>query len=243
MPKLTNAERYTWETIQENYEKIPNLSISELAEMAHVSLSTINRTVRKKGYEGYGEFRYSIKEKKLPEISGFSEEILVAISKNEEEILKTIGGISAESVEKAVKMIDEAEEIFLFARGLSTSVAQEMMKKLQLWHKRVTIFDEGRTMRYFSDFMKPQSLIIAISLFGATEEILVAIEKAKIKKAKVLALTASEYSPLVESADVSLVGYKSSLEVNFFELDVHSRLPLYVLVRILFDSYQIYKNK
>lgn len=48
MSNLTNAESYTWQIIQENYEKIPQLSISELAELAHVSLSTVNRTVRKK---------------------------------------------------------------------------------------------------------------------------------------------------------------------------------------------------
>ena len=33
MSNLTNAESYTWQIIQENYEKIPQLSISELAEL------------------------------------------------------------------------------------------------------------------------------------------------------------------------------------------------------------------
>ncbi|MDG4981434.1 MurR/RpiR family transcriptional regulator [Lactococcus lactis] len=243
MSKLTNAESYTWKIIQENYEKIPHMSISELAELAHVSLSTVNRTVRKKGFEGYGAFRYSIREKKLPEISGFSTEVLGAIAKNEEEILKTIDGISASAIEKAVRAIDDAEEIILFARGLSTNAASEMMKKLQLWHKRVMIFDEGRTMNYFATFAKAKTLIIAISLFGETKEILKAVKIAKSKKATIIALSAVESSSLVEISDISLVGYKSSLEVNYFALDVHSRLPLYILVRVLFDSYQIYKNK
>lgn len=71
MSNLTNAESYTWQIIQENYEKIPQLSISELAELAHVSLSTVNRTVRKKGFEGYGEFRYSIREKNSLKLMDF----------------------------------------------------------------------------------------------------------------------------------------------------------------------------
>lgn len=54
MSNLTNAESYTWQIIQENYEKIPQLSISELAELAHVSLSTVNRTVRKKALKVMG---------------------------------------------------------------------------------------------------------------------------------------------------------------------------------------------
>ena len=69
--KLSSAEAYTWQVIQEHYDEIPQLSITDLAELAHCSLSTINRTVRKKGFSGYAEFRYSIKEKPLPNINGF----------------------------------------------------------------------------------------------------------------------------------------------------------------------------
>ena len=73
--KLSSAEAYTWQVIQEHYDEIPQLSITDLAELAHCSLSTINRTVRKKGFSGYAEFRYSIKEKPLPNINGFSNEL------------------------------------------------------------------------------------------------------------------------------------------------------------------------
>lgn len=113
MSNLTNAESYTWQIIQENYEKIPQLSISELAELAHVSLNCQSNS-KKKGFEGYGEFRYSIREKKLPEINGFSKEVLGAIAKNQEELLKTIENISAEEIEKAVELIQESEEILIF---------------------------------------------------------------------------------------------------------------------------------
>ena len=83
---LSDAERYCWDVIQEHYDEIPELSISKLAEIAHVSMSTINRTLQKKGFKGYSDFRFSIKEKHLPEIEGFSAEILAAIAKNEEEL-------------------------------------------------------------------------------------------------------------------------------------------------------------
>lgn len=185
MSNLTNAESYTWQIIQENYEKIPQLSISELAELAHVSLSTVNRTVRKKGFEGYGEFRYSIREKKLPEINGFSKEVLGAIAKNQEELLKTIENISAEEIEKAVELIQESEEILIFSRGLSTNVADELMKKLQLFRKRVSLHDDSKYMAYYAQFVNEKSLIIVLSLSGETVEILNALRIAKAQNPKI----------------------------------------------------------
>ncbi|XOW21856.1 hypothetical protein QK908_05480 [Lactococcus cremoris] len=44
-------------------------------------------------------------------------------------------------------------------------------------------------------------------------------------------------------SDISLIGYKSSLEVNYFDLDVHSRLSLSILSRVLIDAYSIYTLK
>ncbi len=211
--------------------------------MAHVSISTINRTVKKKGFGGYGEFKFSIKKDALPQVSGFSKEVLGAIAKNEEELLKTINNISSSQIEAAVKKIDESDEIILFARGLSVNAANEMMKKLQLWHKRVSLYDEDRTMKYFSRFVSKKTLVIAISLFGESRALNESVILSKKNGATILVLSASESSTLSQSADIALIGYKSQVEVNYFDLDVHSRLPLYLLVRILFDSYSIYKNK
>lgn len=60
---------------------------------------------------------------------------------------------------------------------------------------------------------------------------------------KILSLTADSDSELATLSDVSLVGYKSRLEINHFDLDVHSRLPLFILERLLIDGYSIYKKE
>lgn len=239
---LSNAESYTWQIIQENYDEIPQISISKLSEMAHVSISTVNRTVKKKGFAGYAEFRYSVEKQKLPEIKGFSTEVLAAIAKNEEELLYTIHGISAESVERAVQMVDGAEEILLFARSLSAQAATEMMKKLQLFHKSVALFTDSAEMAYYAKSTSRKSLVIAVSLSGETPGIVEAVQLAQAQHSKIIALTVSSSSSLTHLADVSLVGYKSPLEVHYFDLDVHSRLPLYILVRVLFDAFSIYQK-
>lgn len=244
MSNLTSAERCTWEIIQENYDNIPKLSISELSNLAHVSISTVNRTVRKKGFSGYAEFRYSIREKKLPDMTGFSTEFLGAIAKNEEELLQTIYNISAADVETAVKLIDEANEILIIARGLTINVANELLRKLQLFHKSVSLYDDPKQILYYTQFVKKHQLVIALSLSGENAEINLPLKQMNRQSGKILSLTTNKDSELVKLSDVSLIGYKSRLEINHFDLDVHSRLPLFILSRVLIDGYSIYqKNK
>ncbi|MDR1606498.1 MAG: MurR/RpiR family transcriptional regulator [Streptococcaceae bacterium] len=243
MSNLTSSESHTWEVIQEHYERIPKITINELAELAHVSLSTVNRTVKKKGFLGYGEFRYSINKKKQSDSSGFSAEVLASIAKNEEELLFTIQNISANDVEKAVKLIDEADEITIFARGLTINVANELLSKLQLFHKPVNLYTDPKYIAYYAQFINQNGLVIALSLSGENHEINTPLSTVKRRKGKILSLTTNAESELTRLSDVNFIGYKSRLEVNHFDLDVHSRLPLFILERVLIDAYSIYRKR
>ena len=130
----------------------------------------------------------------------------------------------------------------IFARGLSIGAATELMRKLELFHKYAVIHDDGGSMAYYAKHATPQTLIIVLSLSGDREEINMPLLDARKTGAKILAMTVSGRSNLADLADISLVGYKSPYEVHYFDLDVHSRLPLFILERVLIDAYSIYKK-
>ncbi|MCG4691392.1 MurR/RpiR family transcriptional regulator, partial [Phocaeicola vulgatus] len=70
------AESYCWNHIQDNLNRIPNLSISILATESHVSVSTVNRTLKKMGYDGYSDFKQTIRNTKNERHkNGFSKEV------------------------------------------------------------------------------------------------------------------------------------------------------------------------
>ena len=98
-------------------------------------------------------------------------------------------------------------------------------------------------MAYYAQFVNEKSLIIVLSLSGETVEILNALRIAKAQNPKILSLTVNANTNLTNLSDISLIGYKSSLEVNYFDLDVHSRLSLSILSRVLIDAYSIYTLK
>ena len=114
---------------------------------------------------------------------------------------------------------------------------------LQLFHKTVSLFTDSADMAYYAKATNQQSLVIVLSLSGETPGINMAVELSKMNGTKIIALTVSNHSSLTKLSDISLIGYKSPLEVHYFDLDVHSRLPLYILVRVLFDAFSIYQKR
>ncbi|MDR0298629.1 MAG: MurR/RpiR family transcriptional regulator [Streptococcaceae bacterium] len=240
--KLSETELFCWNYVQDNLAKISQMTISKVAQEAHVSISTVNRTLNKVGYDGYSDFKHSIKNSKTYPINGFSSEVNEAFRKNETEITRTINQLSVEEIESAIRLINRHENITLIAMGLSSNVSREMMAKLQLFNKRCTRYDDPEYMKYHAAKMNSHDLIIAISISGETPELLETVAIAKARGAKILSLTANPSSALASNADVSISAYKSKVRELDFGLDVASRIPLQIVNRILIDAYAIYKQ-
>ena len=243
MKTLSEAESYCWNHIQDNLNRIPNLSISILATESHVSVSTVNRTLKKMGYDGYSDFKQTIRNTKNERRkNGFSKEVNQAIRKNEIEITRTINQLSADDIEAAIKLIDHHSKIMIFCAGLSANVAREMMDKLQLFGKLCVIHDDFDYMQYFASKANRDYLIVAFSLSGETPEIVQALHKAKNRGAKIIALVGAMPSAIGSQADVYIHAYKSTQKSINFSLDVGRRLCLQVVNRILLDAFALYKN-
>ncbi|GAB2028102.1 MurR/RpiR family transcriptional regulator [Lactovum odontotermitis] len=240
--KLSETELFCWNYVQDNLAKVSQMTISKVAEESHVSISTVNRTLNKMGYDGYSDFKHSVKNDKTHPSNGFSSEVNEAFLKNETEITRTINQLSVEEIESAIRLINRHEDITLIAMGLSDNVSLEMMAKLQLFAKRCVRYNDSEYMKYHAGKMHSTDLIIAISISGETPELIETVGIAKSHGAKVLALTASPSSRLAQMADVSLSAYKSKIKELDFGLDVASRIPLQIVNRILIDAFAIYKR-
>src|SRR5699024_6309302 len=103
---LSEAERYLLNYIYEHLEYISTTSIVKLSENASVSTATIVRLMKKKGYDGYTYFKYTIHEnmgtpKSHKELEDIDIKIQRAILKNENEVIKTIQMLSIGTIEDA----------------------------------------------------------------------------------------------------------------------------------------------
>ena len=239
---LTDSEQYLLDFITQNEDIIPSTTIVKLSELANVSTATIVRTVKKLGYEGYTSFRFEIANRRdnfeFSIMEEVDSEIGKAILKNADEVKRTIEKLSSDSIEDAVQIIKNSKKIMIFARGFSTFIGEEMTTKFQLVDKYCELHTDPNIITTLSKKMKPDTVVIFISLNGETVELIEAAKNIKELNTASILITANSNSRLIKMTDINFVGYKSP--VSFFpDYEVRSRLPLQTIARILLDAYVI----
>jgi DNA-binding MurR/RpiR family transcriptional regulator len=223
------------------------MSIVKLSENANVSTASIVRLMKKIGYDGYTSFKYSLQEKlndpeEHTELADIDLNIKKAIIKNEHEVIKTIQMLSIGNIEDAIQKIYDSDKIYIFARGFSEMIANEMTIKLQLLEKNCEMHNDPNIIRLKSKKLKEKEIAIFISLSGETEELVEACKNLRINGISTITLTTKMESCLAALSELVFLGYKDS-HSYFPEYEVRSRLPLQVISRILLDAYVIRMKK
>ncbi|MGM9887251.1 MAG: MurR/RpiR family transcriptional regulator [Lactococcus sp.] len=243
MNKMTNAEIYAWNYLENNSAKVKTLKISEIALESHTSPATIIRAVKKMGYSGYSDYKSITRTlTSLSEKNNFSEEAVLVIEKNREEVNKTLDNIDPDQTQEIVTILSKARNIYIVSSGPTTSVANYMANKLELSGRSCIALEDKDFMVFHANKMRKTDLLIVISLFGETEELIVTAKIAHSLGAKILTLTSEGTSTLAQIADYTIISYKSKLKKFDISTDTASRVCLEISSRVLLDMYAIYKH-
>lgn len=238
--RFTNTEKDIITFINANARQISTMSISEVAEATYSSPATVSRTIKKCGIAGFAELRYMVAHH--AEAKQHATDINEIFNKSLTETVNTIGNLSTETILEAVTLIKKATKLFIFSKGLSDHVTYELSLKLQLLGKSVVFNADSSTMQELANQADRNSVLILLSMSGTTPELVTAAETGSMLGAKIITITcAPPEMHLNRLAQVRLRGY-SHKKRSFPRVDVTSRLPLYVISRILMDylvlSYQ-----
>ena len=240
--KLTNTEHYIYKYLINHPDDL-KMNITELASHMHVSTSSIIRTLKKKGYSGYSEYRSLAKNKITRRVGNFSDDINAVINKNLEEVIKTIDLLSAELVEEMVKTIHRAENLYIFALGSTKTIADYLVRKFNLLNCPCFNIDDDDLLLHFSKQSTNKDVILIISQSGETPSLINAANLAKSKGTKLLLLSSGLGSSLDKLSDLSMISHESSLKkLEIASVDTASRMSLQMNARILSDSYVVYRN-
>ncbi|WP_369672306.1 MurR/RpiR family transcriptional regulator [Enterococcus lactis] len=239
--KLSETEQYLWNFIGHHILEIPNYSIVKLSEQANVSTATIVRTMKKKGYEGFTSFKHHLKKGENKNINfSFLDKvdkgIRRAILKNEQEVVRTINMLEIGNIEDALQRIKFTDRVFVFARGFSEMIGQEMLVKLQLTGKNCQMHTDPEIIKSISRKLTKKDSVIFVFLNGETKELVTAAKNCYDAEIGSILVTANHSSTLKDYCEINLVGFKS--EGSYFpDYEVRSRLPLQIIARILLDAY------
>ncbi|MFM1538230.1 MurR/RpiR family transcriptional regulator [Helcococcus bovis] len=242
MKKFTETEKYLIDFMDKNTHRICELSITELSALANVSTTTIFRTVKKLGFNGFSEYKFNlisnIENKEYFDIIEEKDrsEIKNIISKNQQEVNSTINKLNIKSIYDSINYLRGANTILIFARGLSELVAQEIQVKFQLLDKRCDVYTDPNIIRKISKKAKKDDCILYISLEGETKELVDASISSLQNEIPSILITTNINSSLAKNCNIIIEGYKSTSSY-FPDYEVRSRLSLNVISRILLDCY------
>lgn len=121
---------------------------------------------------------------------------------------KVIGNIAdsqIDSVKEAAKRINTAYGTYLVGCGTASYACLAGTYLFSKIAKRHVNFSIGSEFSYLLDFLKDTSLVMALSQSGETIDIIASVQKAKQKKAQLVALTNVLGSTLYRMADYSML--------------------------------------
>ncbi|RCW61037.1 MULTISPECIES: MurR/RpiR family transcriptional regulator [Halanaerobium] len=246
---FTTTEEKIANYILKNKEKVTQLSVNQLAQAADSSPASVVRFCKKINYKGYQDFKIAlIKDLQETEnndkvkvyddiaVDDQVEEIMEKIAHDNYKVIKnTINLLSVKEIEKAVKAIENANNIYIFGIGASGLVAKDLQYKLMRVKKTVIYYADTHAQLSSAANIESSDLAIAISYSGQSIEVYEALKTAKKRGAKTISISKYGENPLNEIADIKLqvAGSEKNLRLGA----ITSRIAQLTAVDILFVAF------
>ncbi len=216
------AEKKVADFILEHSEKAVNANVSELANYSGVSDATVVRLCKHIGFQGYYQLRISLSRdlgrNQTQEMndsykeSNTVSEIFNAMARN---ISGIADNINQEKLLECARMIKEAKVVHIVAVGNTGPLAMDFGFRLGRLGVQATY---NMVAEYFLNHINladEEDIVIAISQSGSSKHVVQAMELAKEKGIRQIAITRYEFSPVSRLADYLLLSKSSGQNTNY----------------------------
>lgn len=216
---MSKGQKQLASYIMENYDRAAFITASKMGRIVGVSESTVVRFAYALGYDGYPELQKSLQElirNKLTSVQRIQlssemdmENVLGSVLKSDmSNIRSTIESIDNEAFNAAVQEILGAKRVYIIGLRSASPLAQFLAYYLNFVMDNVILV--SATMSDVIEQMiriGENDICIGISFPRYSTRTVQAMEFAKNKGAKIVALTDSSSSPLAECADHCLIAH------------------------------------
>ncbi|MVA96740.1 SIS domain-containing protein [Nitratireductor sp. CAU 1489] len=228
-PSLKKAERRIADLILADADFFLRGSITEVAQAAGVSASSLTRFSRHLEVEGFRELKLSVAQAKSAQSPYYHQSVQalneIEIAEGRLEYLylqqivaalnSTFTRLDAEALVDAIRAIRSARRIRTFGVAVSGLIASETAMRFMRLGLEASYVGDAHFMRIASSLLGAGDVAICISHTGRSQEVLEAADMARRQGAQVVGLTAP-HTPLSRKADILL-------ELSVFEeIDIYT---------------------
>lgn len=224
-------------------QDVVHLSITELAEVTKCAEATIFRLCRLIGMKGYQELKISLASEMVEqpvqniheEVS--SEDTMMEVARkiftsNIIGITDTLNVLDADSLDRAVSLLDQAGKVCIYAVGGSAPIAMDAYHKFIRAGLDCIAHSDPHFQVMTAALLDRDSVALAISHSGSNKDVIEALKVAKKAGAKTIALTSYTKSPLAQLSDVKL--YTSTKETSFRTEAISARIAQLCVIDALY---------
>ncbi|WP_165006927.1 MULTISPECIES: MurR/RpiR family transcriptional regulator [unclassified Enterococcus] len=179
---MTTTEKRIADYLRRNLETAVYMTIEELAKATYTSHSAIIRLCKKIGFTGFKEFRFELGREVHQLIAQFNQTIDPNFPFTSEDHLQTIAkkmaDLTIQSIKKAqlqienqelgqlAEVLNQAERIFLFAKGDSQVTARKFQNKLVKLNKFLILAEEYSDSSWNAANLTAKDCAVFISYSG-----------------------------------------------------------------------------
>lgn len=245
VPSLHSAEGKVAEYVLNNAEILLNQSVNEVAMGSGASEATVIRFCRTMGYRGFQDLKINLaRDLVSPTHRSIHEDVSEkddpativrkVFTANIETLQYTMEVLKGEAIDKAVRLIDQANRLLIIGVGTSTPMLLDAYNKFFRLGLSCGYQNDSHLQMMEASLLKKGDVILAISHSGSTKDPIDTINVAKKNGVKVIALTNNSLSPLAKVSDITLV--TSSKETKYRSEALASRIAQSSIIDVLFIS-------
>ncbi|MFI7541848.1 MurR/RpiR family transcriptional regulator [Actinoplanes sp. NPDC049599] len=248
LPSLSPAERRVAQVIIDHAATASGLTISDLAEQARSSETTVIRFCRAMGFTGYSQLRLTLAGEagRAYEATAADGQVGSDIGETDElaQVVRKIAFADARAVEETAAQIDitvlgqvvdlvaGARRVCIYGVGASAFVAADFQQKLHRIGLVAYAWSDLHMALTSAALLDGRDVAFGISHTGTTLDTIEAFAEAGRRGARTVALTNFPRSPITEHADLVLT--TAARETTFRSGAMASRLAQLTVIDCVF---------
>jgi DNA-binding MurR/RpiR family transcriptional regulator len=234
--EIFQSEKKVADFILKHPNEAINLNVSELASQSGVSDATVVRLCKHLGYQGYYQmkiclFRDSVAGKENTKKAQEQDSSMAFYVQEMSDLMKQIQNLNAEeSFLECVRIMKNSPIIHLCAAGNTATLSMYTGFRLERLGFRCCYNQQPEYFMNHINLASPEECLLVISQSGTSRNVVSAVELAKKKGMKVLAVSAYQHSPISQRADAMLMSPEFPVIRGNIQ---HSRLGEMAVLEIL----------
>ncbi len=214
LPSLNEQEQKVGHYVLEHAWEVIHLSVSDLAQRATASDTTVFRFCRKVGTEGYQDFKIRLAQElaavklttylPIGPADSLAEAACKVIAADLKALEDTLRVLDLATLERAADAILAARRVDIYGSGGGAVAALELQYKLMRVGVRAVPHMDAEMQVISATLLTANDLAIGISHSGGSQDILHALTVATEAGARTIAITNHPASPIAALAEISL---------------------------------------